>query len=924
MAEPLRKQNTATIGAGAQVGTLAQGENINIHAADLTQVETLLREILDALRDTSARVYTQAGAHIIESSAGRRRVTRDEVTLLGGAQIHSDLREAAYLLTHFVLDEKYLRWDREYVNLKGTYLGAPLRYTDRETISAAGIPVQDVREALDLAESKRLVILGNPGAGKTFTLERLAYDLALRAIQNPHGAKIPVRIDLVEFEQNHQSAASFIEEKWRHLGLSDTYGEAINRRRVCFLLDGVNEMPSDDIGARVSKWMHWAAHDVPQGNWAVFTSRFGYVQNLPLPQVIVQNLDRDRMKKYFQLRFAERADALWDGFDKRLRAGDDRFETLAQNPLYLALLASRCEQAKTINVSRAQLFADLAEDRLAHELTLGRAPNKAWLNDPQKFSDATLNALSRAAFASRAEGKGKTFDRALLQNNLAENAPLSADEILQLATQADLVQETKQADESKTYKFWHHLMGEYFAARELAARFRAGQDLSAYWRVRWRNWQFRAKPLTHGERLDDPPPTGWEESVVLAAGLAGKDAARFIQAVRADKLLRGDNLPLAGRALAEALLEHADLEPLAQTLRGELLKRQRDKGAHLNARLMAGRALGELGHPDFAAQDFPFEGRGVRAILPPLVSIPAGEFIFGSDPKDQDATSNEFTSERHLTLPAFEIGRYPVTNAEYAWFIQDGGYHDERWWSDAGKIWLQGKPDAHDAAMGDLLRFWQFLRERGVEQIGKASNWPEWRVRQWRELVDMEEDAAKRRIAQLFERPFDRPGSWQDPEKNNPAQPVVGVNWFEADAYCRWLAAVTGRAFRLAHEQEWEKAARGTEGQFFPWGNDFDPARCNSIESHILNTSPIGTFQDGRSPFYGYDFSGNIWEWTNDWYRAYDGSDTKLNEFGEIYRVVRGGSFNDVGRYVRCANRFRYTPVFWSDSVGFRVVSPGS
>jgi len=854
-------QNTANIGAGAQIGLFAQGEHINLNAVDLTQVEKLLGEILTALRDVSAHVYTESGAHVIESAAGKRRVTRADVALLGGAlgQIHSDHREALYLLTHFILDEKYLHWDRDYVRLKGTVHLAPLRYTDRETISAAGMVVQDIRAALDLTEHKRLVILGNPGAGKTVTLERLAYDLALRAIREPAGAKIPVRLDLVKFEQTNESAAAFIENEWKQLGLRDSYGEAINRRRVCFLLDGVNEMPSEDRGARVEKWRHWTAQDLPDGNWAVFTSRFGYADALRVPQVIVQNLDHARMREYFTLRFGERADALWEGFEKRLRAGDDRFEQLAQNPLYLSLLAQRCERNESVSVSRAQLFADLAAERLAHELTLGRAPNPVWLNDPKKFSDATLDALARAAFALRAQGKSKTFDRALLHSTLAQkNTPLSADEILRLAEQADLIQETKAADGTATYKFWHHLLQEYFAARELVNQFRAGKELSAYWRVRWRVWQYAPKKLAHGEPLDAPPLTGWEETVVMAAGLAGKDAARFIHAVRADSLFKGDNLPLAGRALAEALLAHADLESLAQTLRAELLHRQRDKRAQLNARLQAGRALGELTHPELVAQTFSFEGRIVRAISPPLVSVPAGAFIFGSDPKDKDATSDEFTTERRRALPAYKIGRYPVTNAEFAFFIQDEGYHAERWWSDAGKIWKQGKADAHDAAIADYLNMRALLAPYSVERMVKELNWPTSRARYWRELVEMDDDAAKRRAARIFERPFDRPGYWEDPEKNNPAQPVVGVNWHEAEAYCNWLSAVTGRAFRLAHEQEWEKAARGTDGNFYPWGNRFDRARCNSIESHILNTSPVGMFQNGISPFGGYDFSGNV------------------------------------------------------------------
>jgi formylglycine-generating enzyme required for sulfatase activity len=233
---------------------------------------------------------------------------------------------------------------------------------------------------------------------------------------------------------------------------------------------------------------------------------------------------------------------------------------------------------------------------------------------------------------------------------------------------------------------------EYFAACDLLRQFHAGR-----WRVPWRRWQFMPKRLGPGERLDPLPVTGWEETVVMAAGLAAKDTRRLIAAVRQA------NLPLAGRCLAEAGVEREDLQTLVESVRAGLLARQRHPAAHLRARIAAGLALGEVGYPDLLPRRFEFEDRTVWAILPPLQAVPAGEFLIGSDRADPSAFPDEMTTERRVALPAFGIGRYPVTNAEYRFFIEDGGYQADRWWSAAGQSWKQGGPAAHAEAMEDWL-----------------------------------------------------------------------------------------------------------------------------------------------------------------------------------------------------------------------------
>ena len=175
------------------------------------------------------------------------------------------------------------------------------------------------------------------------------------------------------------------------------------------------------------------------------------------------------------------------------------------------------------------------------------------------------------------------------------------------------------------------------------------------------------------------------------------------------------------------------------------------------------------------------------------------------------------------------------------------------------------------------------------------------------------------------------PFYWHDVKWNNPLAPVVGVSWFEAEAYCNWLAKKLGKPVRLPTEEEWERAARHTDGREYPWGNTFERNRLNCAEFwaerndldwnkwleakgyEIASTTLVGQFTEGNSIAGISDMSGNVWEWTNSWYNK-----------ERRWRTVRGGSWNYNWYDARCAYRGRYVPDDYDDSVGFRVVSPGS
>jgi formylglycine-generating enzyme required for sulfatase activity len=260
---------------------------------------------------------------------------------------------------------------------------------------------------------------------------------------------------------------------------------------------------------------------------------------------------------------------------------------------------------------------------------------------------------------------------------------------------------------------------------------------------------------------------------------------------------------------------------------------------------------------------------------PQMVSIPAGPFLMGTPEGEVDELLRlvrevEYkdapreliereTSQHEVTLGAYGISRYPVTNAEFARFVEDGGYAAREHWTEAG--WKQKE----------------------------SAGWTQ-------------------------------PRYWEDERWNDPSQPVVGVSWYEALAYCRWLAAKTGRAHRLPSEAEWEKAARSADGRRYPWGNDWDPSRCNNQETGPGHTTPVGQYPQGDSPYGVSDMVGQVWEWCSSKYGGtgaapefgypYTPGDGREDLEGDDTRIIRGGSWNDGAGWCRCAYRGGVDPGF--------------
>jgi formylglycine-generating enzyme required for sulfatase activity len=243
-----------------------------------------------------------------------------------------------------------------------------------------------------------------------------------------------------------------------------------------------------------------------------------------------------------------------------------------------------------------------------------------------------------------------------------------------------------------------------------------------------------------------------------------------------------------------------------------------------------------------------------------MVLVEAGEFIRGS--KGDDGHERE-RPQRTIYIDAFEIGKYPVTNQEFKEFLVDGGYQKEKFWT----------PES-----------WQWRKEDNILE----------------------------------------PAFWHDRKWNGSNLPVVGVSWYEANAYCRWLSHKTGEQYRLPTEAEWEKAARGTDGREYPWGNEFNKNFCNSGELGLGRTSPVGMFLEGKSPYECLDMAGNVWEWCLDWLdEEYYKKNPEKNPPGPSKgagRVLRGGSWIAGAANYRCAFRNAGPPANRSQGSGFRLV----
>ena len=721
--------------------------------------------------------------------------------------------------------------------------------------------VETVGELREVVRQGGVILIGEPGSGKTTTLQRLAYEFATAAVEDEH-APLPVFVPLGAYEG--QGIEAHIADYFEGLPLVQYLPE-----RVVLLLDGLNEMPRLYV-SHVDTWLR-ENRDV----LVVVTCRrleYATLKALPLRRADVDPLDVNRIHLFignylededrdrlFWALAGEAIEGLWRLFQQKeltftdfwqgnaLSSGHPAYNSTSGNqdtiynemrsalrerdelPGLLGLVTNPFLLKITVEVfietgkpprNRGQLFkafVDLLIERRGYPAVSEAHP---WITP-----ETQVKALAALAYRMQAENTGTSVGVDWAQQALADDGIVDDPaNLLYLAQSATLITVDTTNHE---LKFFHQLMQEYFAACKMAEDIEKGVSVAQYWPGNW--WQ----------------PTGWEETAVLVAGMR-PDVATWLM----------DAHPvLACRALTEGIYAARHVMPVR-----ERMLRALTGGVPPKARAEVGRWLNRIGDNR--------PGIGLRPDgLPDIAwseNIPPDKYPIGGD-KD---TYKSLRGEKFELAYNFQIAVYPVTNAQFQAFIDadEAGYNDPAYWNEAGLEWKSDRhaPDEH----GDM----------------------NFRL---------------------------------------PNHPRIYMRWYEAMAYCNWLteqyrtAGLIGKdeVIRLPTEHEWEIAARGPKGTFYPYGNDFDATKGNTHETGIGQTSAVGTFPDGAAWCGAQDLSGNVWEWCLNPYEEPEGGLLKENMRSNAVRALRGGSWSYLQHLARAASRYYYGyPFFRFNLIGFRVV----
>ncbi len=759
--------------------------------------------------------------------------------------------------------------------------------------------------------NRHLVLLGDPGSGKTTLVSQLAHCLAAHMLEPkagwlenhlslwPAGEKdtLPLVLILRDFAQMlpdplpRQAEAhhlwDFMEARLAAQKLAFA-GEPIEKimeqGRMLVLLDGLDEVPSTTLRLFVRDAARAFMERYPANRYMVTCRTLSYQPpvepeepDLRLPATIpsfeLAPFDLVKINRFIEAWYTELVDL--GSVREQDRAGmtgqlqqavqqPDLWQ-LASNPLLLTVMALVHTHQGRLPDARALLYEETVDILLWRWEQVKRSgqsqtPRLRQLLRQAERSEMDLKkVLWRLAYEAHAQG-GAT-DK---PEQLADIGELKLQKALSALNRSDLNWARQLLETMKlraglllervpeVFTFPHRTFQEYLAGAYLASqpKFARQATSRAEEGALWREVILLAVGrLVYREGDTDKPLALVGElcPVEIGTGEVGWRKAW-----------------LAGEVLLEIGLNRVRDSALGL----DLHRRVREQLAALlteghlppRERVTSGDVLARLGDPR--------PGVGLRSDgLPDIAwcKISAGPFVMGSDKAKDSLAYDDEMPQHKVDLPAFYIAKYPVTNTQYGAFVADGGYSEK----------------------------WQQC-------------WTGW---QWK---------GDRSKPETYGGVFDLPN-----------HPVVMVSWYEAVAYCNWLTLKLRKSgdlgdnhtITLPSEAQWEKAARGTDARIYPWGDEIDSNRVNYSETGIGTTSAVGCFPEGAGPYGCLDMAGNVWEWcATKWQGSYKGYKADNDPAGDLPRVVRGGSFFDDRSSVRCAIRRRLVPDDRDRLQSFRVM----
>ena len=775
-------------------------------------------------------------------------------------------------------------WERR---LAGRNLGKETLPTEAMMMlgKADAQPVK-VEEAL--GKHPRVVVLGDPGSGKSTLLKYLALRLA-----DETGAPLPILMPLNAYaaalEKDDLNLQDYLPLYFSGLaqglsGLKPLFDTAITNGQAVILLDGLDEVQSERVRALLVRRVE--AFAAESNVKIIVTSRIvGYRESSLITKTwaLYTLLDFDRAAiEAFSARWclAFEKSTLGDTPEAHSQSETERrslldaldanpgVAQLGSNPLLLTILALIKRQGVSLPNRRIELY-ELYLRTLINAWSKARALDKRPVG-PNLDYLTVVKVLGPLALWLREKNPtaGLVQEEALLD--------WLTDYFARNWNLAVGPAGEKAREFLDNVRRYSNLLIERGHGRYGFIHLTFEEALAARGLVQAGQLNLENSLVTIRKYLTDP---GWRETILLAVGVWGivreeSEKAGAVVSAMLDMPCDGTeacrNVLMAGDCLVdvgEAGLERSAAIAVIDALIATSLNRDLSPKTQRDA----GSILGHL-----AENNVVFLER-IRPDLDNWVQIPAGEFLYGDDKR------------KETIRETFAIGKYPVTNLQFSRFMKAGGYDQREYWSETGWAWRTGTYVSK--ADDDSVKRW--LEKRPVEKRSE-------------------------------------PYYWHDEKWKNPLAPVVGVTWFESEAYANWLAKRLGRPVRLPTEQEWEHAARGAQGREYAWGDVFTGHNLNCAEFwgqddnldwnkwlvdkgyEMASTTLVGQFPAGNTPEGMSDISGNVWEWTASWY-----------EKTQVNRVLRGGSWDSDRRDARCAGRDWLAPVDFVSSAGFRVLSPG-